>query len=250
MKHHSIRNSDVTTNLIPKRILAVGAHPDDIETCCAGTLAKYIKQGSEVSIAVASDGSAGHMTISPTELSDIRHAEAEQAAKMIGADFYWLGLADGMLFEDINTRFLFVELIRKSKPDIILTHNPNDYHPDHKAVSRILFDASFLSGLPNIKTDSLFHPGVQPLYYFDTAGGVNFNPTEFVDITDTYKIKLKMLSCHVSQIKWVKDHDNIDLLQIMETFTRARGYQCGVTFAEAFCSEPVFARSRPYRQLP
>jgi LmbE family N-acetylglucosaminyl deacetylase len=107
-----------------------------------------------------------------------------------------------------------------------------------------------LSGLPNIKTDSPFHPGVQPLYYFDTAGGVNFNPTEFVDITDTYAIKLEMLSCHVSQIKWVKDHDDIDFLHIVETFTRARGYQCGVIYAEAFRSEPVFARSRPYRQLP
>ena len=240
----------MTTNLIPKRILAVGAHPDDIETSCAGTLAKYIHQGAEVSIAVVNNGDAGHMTIPPKELADIRHAEAEKAAKILGADFYWLGLIDGMLFEDIDTRLRFVELIRKAKPDLIITHNPDDYHPDHKAVSRLVFDASFLSGLPNVKTDSLFHPGVQPLYYFDTAGGVNFSPTEFVDITDTYEIKLKMLSCHVSQIKWAKDHDNVDLLHMMETFARARGYQCGVTFAEAFRSETMLPRPRPYRQLP
>ena len=238
------------TNLIPKRILAVGAHPDDIETSCAGTLAKYIKQGAEVSIAVVNNGDAGHMTIPPKELADIRHAEAEKAAKILGADFYWLGLIDGMLFEDIDTRLRFVELIRKAKPDLIITHNPDDYHPDHKAVSRLVFDASFLSGLPNVMTDNLFHPGVQPLYYFDTAGGANFNPTEFVDITDTYEIKLKMLSCHVSQLKWAKDHDNVDLLHMMETFARARGYQCGVTFAEAFRSETMLPRPRPYRQLP
>src|SRR5713101_4239931 len=94
----------------PKAVLAVGAHPDDIEILCAGTLAKYAKQGAKVSIAVATDGSAGHMIIPPKELAEIRHQEAEKSAKIIGADFYWLGYVDEMLRDDLETRMQFVEL--------------------------------------------------------------------------------------------------------------------------------------------
>ena len=231
-------------------VLAVGAHPDDIEIFCAGTLAKYAQQGVKVSIAIATDGSAGHMIIPPKELAVTRHREAEKAAKIIGADFYWMGFGDEYLFEDIETRLRFVELIRKAKPDVILTHPPEDYHPDHRAVSRLMFDASFESSLKNVTTESPFHPGVQPLYYFDTVSGTNFQPTEYVDITDTFKLKKDMLSCHESQIQWLKDHDNVDLFNQMEILVRGRGYQSGVTFAEAFRQEPVWPRFRTYRILP
>ena len=240
----------MATDHSPKSVLAVGAHPDDIELFCAGALAKYAQQGVKVSIAIATDGSAGHMIIPPKELAVIRHREAEKAAKMIGADFYWMGFGDEYLFEDIETRLRFAELIRKAKPDVILTHGPEDYHPDHRTVSRLMFDATFVSGLKNVTTESPFHPGVQPLYYFDLPGGVNFLPTEYVDITDTFKIKQEMLACHESQIKWLRDHDNIDLLHFMETLNRARGYQSGVTFAEAFRPELVWPRLKTYRVLP
>ena len=225
-------------------VLAVGAHPDDIEIFCAGTLAKYAQQGVKVSIAIATDGSAGHMIIPPKELAVTRHREAEKAAKIIGADFYWMGFGDEYLFEDIETRLRFVELIRKAKPDVILTHPPEDYHPDHRAVSRLMFDASFESSLKNVTTESPFHPGVQPLYYFDTVSGTNFQPTEYVDITDTFKLKKDMLSCHESQIQWLKDHDNVDLFNQMEILVRGRGYLSGVNVAEALRHEPVWPRFR------
>jgi N-acetylglucosamine malate deacetylase 1 len=233
-----------------KSVLAVGAHPDDIEILCGGTLAKYASQGVKVSMAVATDGSAGHMLIPPRELGEIRNQESQNSAKIIGADLHWLGFEDEKIFEDLDTRMVFVELIRKAKPDVILTHSPNDYHPDHKVVSRLIFDASFASGLVNIKTESPYHPGVQPILYFDTITGANFLPTEFVDITDTFGIKQKMLGCFESQVKWLKDHDNVDFFDMVEVQTRARGYQCGVPFAEAFLSENVWPRSRPYRLLP
>jgi LmbE family N-acetylglucosaminyl deacetylase len=238
------------TEHVVKSVLAVGAHPDDIDILCGGTLAKYAKLGVKISIAVATDGSAGHMVIPPKELAEIRHHEAENAAKVVGADFYWLGFGDMNIFEDLNTRMAFVELIRKAKPDVILTHNSSDYHPDHKAVSRLMFDASFVSGLKNVKTESPYHPGVQPMIYLDTANGANFTPTEFVDITETFAIKRKMLECYESQLKWLKDHDNVDLLYMVEIASRARGYQCGAEFAEAFRAENVWPRSRPYRVLP
>jgi N-acetylglucosamine malate deacetylase 1 len=233
-----------------KSVLAVGAHPDDIEILCGGTLAKYAQQGVKISMGVATDGSAGHMSIPPKELAEIRYHEADNSAKLIGADLYWLGIGDECIFEDLDTRLLFVELIRKAKPDVILTHAPNDYHPDHRVVSRLVFDASFTSGLKNIMTESPYHPGVQPIIYFDTITGVDFLPTEFVDITNTYEIKQKMLNCYESQLKWLKDHDNVDFFNMVEVQTRARGYQCGVQFAEAFRLETVWPRARPYRILP
>jgi LmbE family N-acetylglucosaminyl deacetylase len=233
-----------------KSVLAVGAHPDDIEIVCAGTLAKYANHGVKVSIAVATDGSAGHMVIPPKELAEIRRQEAENAAKIIGADFYWMGFVDEMLGIDIDTRLRFVEVIRKAKPDVILTHSPEDYHPDHRALNRLIFDASFMSGLKNVETESPYHPGVQPLYYFDTISGLNFHPTEFVDITDTFEIRQRMLASHQSQIKWLKDHDQVDFLFMTETILRTRGYQCGVQYAEAFRPETVWPRPQPFRVLP
>jgi LmbE family N-acetylglucosaminyl deacetylase len=233
-----------------KSVLAVGAHPDDIEILCGGTLAKYAQKGVKVSMAVSTDGAAGHMVIPPKELAEIRHAEAKASAAIIGADFYWLGLPDGTLYDTLENRMVYVELIRKAKPDVIITHFPNDYHPDHIAVSKLLFGASFISGLKNVKTESPFHPEVQPLVYFDSVNGANFLPTEFVDVTETWAIKRKMLECFESQITWLRDHDHVDFFQMVEVQTRARGYQCGVEFAEAFGSENVWPRSCPYRLLP
>ncbi|MCZ7545518.1 MAG: PIG-L family deacetylase [Anaerolineae bacterium] len=81
-----------------KSVLAVGAHPDDIEILCAGTLARYAQAGVRVVIGVATDGSAGHMAIPPDELAGIRRAEAERAAAVIGAELIWMGYTDELLF--------------------------------------------------------------------------------------------------------------------------------------------------------
>jgi LmbE family N-acetylglucosaminyl deacetylase len=236
---------------IIKRVLAVGAHPDDLEILCAGTLAKFAQRGVQVIMAIATDGSAGSMVIPPKELAEIRRREAENSANILGAELYWLGgYPDELIFEDIPTRLMFADLIREARPDLILTHDPHDYHPDHRVVSRLMFDASFLSGLPNIKTDHSAHPGVQPLYYFDVLSGLNFVPTEFVDITETSEIKSKMLGCHESQLKWLKDHDGINALDFIDIMAHSRGLQCGVTLAEGFRCEPSWGRMRPCRLLP
>ncbi len=234
----------------PKSVLAVGAHPDDIEILCGGTLAKFAKLGAKVSMAVSTDGAAGHMVIPPKELAEIRCKEAENSAKVIGADFYWLGFGDELIPVDIPTRLVFAELIRKAKPDIIITHTPNDYHPDHRAVSQLIFEASFMSGLKNITTETPFHPGVQPLVYMDTVNGANFLPTDFVDISDVWPVKRQMLSSFQSQISWLKDHDNVDFFEMIEVQNKARGFQCNVAYAECFGLENVWPRSRPYRLLP
>ena len=234
----------------PQRILAVGAHPDDLEILCSGTLAKYVRRGARVIMAIATDGSAGHMLIPPDELAVIRQQEAQEAASLIGAELRWLGYPDELIFEDIDTRLRFVDVIREAQPDLILTHDPNDYHPDHRVVSRLVFDASFVSGLPSIKTDHPAHPGVCPLYYFDTLTGANFLPTEFVDITGTFEAKKDMLACHTSQVSWLKAHDNIDVMDFITVMARSRGLQCGAQYAEGFRAEYAWGRNRAYRVLP
>jgi LmbE family N-acetylglucosaminyl deacetylase len=199
---------------------------------------------------VATDGTAGHMVIKPPELARIREREARSAAQLIRADFIWLGFRDELIFNDEPTRLAFVDAIRQAEPDIIITHAPNDYHPDHRTVSRLVFDASFVASLPNIETKHPAHPLVPPLYYMDTVAGKGFHPSEYVDITSTMEVKRQMLACHESQVKWLKDHDDIDVMEFIEVMARARGFQCNVQYAEGFCSSDVWPRTRPGRILP
>ncbi len=151
-----------------------------------------------------------------------------------------------MLFEDIATRLQVVDAIRVAKPDVILTHDPGDYHPDHRVVSRLVLDASFLSGLPQVRTQHECHPAVQPLIYFDTLAGAGFVPTEYVDVTDTFAGKQAVLQCHAGQFTWMSEHDAVDLVDLIQVMTRVRGLQCGVRHAEAFRIEGA----GPYRLLP
>jgi len=91
---------------------------------------------------------------------------------------------------------------------------------------------------------------VCPLIYFDTLTGASFLPTEFVDITDTFEIKKAMLACHASQVKWLQEHDQIDIADFITVMARSRGLQCGVPFAEGFRAEYAWGRNRPFRVLP
>ena len=231
-------------------ILAVGAHPDDLEILCAGTLARCAGRGDRVTMLIMSDGSAGHAEIPPEELAEIRSREARAAAAVIGAELVWLGLRDEFVFNDEPTRLLLLNAIRGAQPDVILTHNPDDYHPDHRATSRAVFDASFIMGLPNVRTDHPAHPGVATLCYFDALAGHGFMPTEYVDVTETWETKRAMLAEHRSQVDWLRYHDQIDIFQFMETVARFRGLQCGVPFAEGFRQAEAWPRVKPYRVLP
>lgn len=232
------------------RILAIGAHPDDLEILCAGTLARYAQKGHQVVMCVATDGTAGHMAIKPPELAQIREQEARAAAEVIKAEFIWLGFPDELIFNDRETRLAFVDAIRQTRPDVIITHAPNDYHPDHRVVSSLVFDTSFIASLPNIETSLPAHPAVPPLYYMDALAGKGFHPTEYVDISTVFETKRRMLACHESQLKWLKDHDNIDVMEFMEVVARTRGFQCNRPYAEGFRQADVWPRTSSNRILP
>jgi LmbE family N-acetylglucosaminyl deacetylase len=233
------------------RVLAIGAHPDDIEIACSGTLAKCVKRGDTVIVCHVSSGNLGHVLITPDELRKIRASEAKKAGALAGIEVICAEFDDLQIYDNNQeARDKLVDIIRRANPDFIITHNPDDYMPDHTAVARLVFDASFTATLPNYKSKVQGPANLVPIYYMDTLAGVNFNPTEYVDITDEIELKLKMLECHESQIVWMRDHDGIDFPDMVRTCSRYRGYQCGVEYAEGFRQCQVYLKGTTKRLLP
>jgi LmbE family N-acetylglucosaminyl deacetylase len=116
--------------------------------------------------------------------------------------------------------------------------------------SRIAFDASFIATLPHTKTEHPHHDKVTPIYYMDTVAGVSFEPEEYVDVTDSFDTKIEMLKKHSSQVRWLRNHDKIDIVEFVETVARFRGLQCGVRCAEAFSHVHAWPRNPTKRYLP
>ena len=231
------------------KVLAFGCHPDDVEIACAGTLAKFVKQGHEVTVCHVCNGNLGHVEIMPDDLRVMRIGEAAKAGAMAGIKVRTADIGDLVVYESSREhRDIIVDIIREEKPDMLITHSPNDYMPDHLAVSRLVFDASFAASCPHYNMGE--GVPVTPLYYMDTLAGVNFQPTEYVDISEFIDLKIQMLECHESQLKWMRDHDHIDFAEFVRTCSRYRGLQCGVQYAEAFCQELVWPKVTTRRLLP
>lgn len=232
-------------------VLAIGCHPDDIEINCAGTLAKCAQRGDKVTICHVANGNLGHVIIEPDELRDIRAAEAKKSGAMIGAEVISCDIGD-LVVEQASKmqKDLIVDVLRTVQPDVILTHAPSDYMPDHLAVSRLVFDASFAASVPHYKTAVPGAAELTPIYYMDNLAGINFIPTEYVDVSDVIETKLNMLECHESQLKWMREHDNIDFAEFVRSCARARGLQCGVQYAEGFTQCLAWGKIKPMRMLP
>jgi LmbE family N-acetylglucosaminyl deacetylase len=235
-------------------ILAIGAHPDDIEITCAGTLAKYAKTGHKIFMATTTNGNVGSATLPPEEIRKIRLKEAEESAAVIGAEYICLDYDDEMLFEDRSTRLAIINLIRRCRANVILTHYSNDYNPDHSLTGKMVNDVIVMTTVPNIKTEYPPLENTPCIYYFDTANGVGFIPNEYVDITDTFEIKKAMFEKHVSQVQWMKDNYKNDqstgFSSSIEIQARYRGLQVGVLYAEGFCLPRHSYRFTTKRILP
>ncbi|HIE52206.1 MAG TPA: PIG-L family deacetylase [Armatimonadetes bacterium] len=232
------------------RVLAVGAHPDDLELLCAGTLARFKAQGAEIFMAYLCTGDKGHFEIPGPELAEMRKKEAAESAKVLEAQIRGGIAPDLELYHNAETVGAVIDLVRWARPDLILTHAPNDYMVDHYTTSQIVVAASFTASLPNYQSELPAIPQVPALFFMDTLGGFNFQPTEYVDITEVMETKEKMLLCHQSQYKWLWEHDKIDYVEFMRKLAAFRGLQCGVPYAEGFQQYLVFGRVRPQRLLP
>lgn len=231
-------------------ILAFGAHPDDIEIQCAGTLYEYKQQGHQVFMACASNGDMGHMFIPPEELARIRESEMRKSASILGAEVLWLDISGPQIREDDETRLLFLDAVRQVKPDVLITHHPDDYHDNHRAVSRLLREVIFQATLPHIKSNYPATETVPALVYMDNFAGLNFQPTDYVDITKAIEVKKEMLSAHESQIEWLMAHSKLDVIDHMLTIGKYRGYQVGVSYAEGFMVVPSFPLIKAHSIFP
>lgn len=232
------------------KILAIGAHPDDVELLCAGTLALYTKKGYEVFICHICDGNKGSAVHTSEEIAKIRRKEAQDSANVIGAKSLWGGIADGEVVLDLNSRVKVVDVIRQANPDIIITHFPNDYHSDHINVSRLVFEATYLANLKLLKTSYPPSDKLPYLYYMDTLAGINFVPQEYVDITHTIEIKIEMMMKMKSQLGWLKDMHNCEAEDFIRSVAKFRGFQAGVLYAEAFVQQQMYPQGLTKRVLP
>lgn len=230
------------------RVLAVHAHPDDVEILMGGTLALLAGAGHAVRIVTATAGEGGSAEFDPEQTGRIRQAEAAASAALIGAEYRCLGLPDLGVFNDDPSRRAVTELVREARPDVVITGSPADYHPDHEAISVLVRDACFAAPVANYRTGrSAALGGIPALYFTDAIGGRDRQgqriPRDFgVEVAATFATKRDMLAKHESQAAWVlKQHGITDLGADMEAWTRRVGADFGVELAEGF---------RQYRHPP
>lgn len=233
-------------------ILCVAAHPDDTELLCAGTLIRYAREGHNVTIAIFTNGNMGDAVVHPGELGAMREKEARAAAELIGAKLIWPGITDEHVFPDQEQRRVMIDVLREADPDVIFTHGPTDYHPDHRYVGQLVFDAYFQKGLPFIpgQTQPACRFAKAQLYYLDNICGINFMPEEYVDITDVFELKKEMLLCHKSQFVAMQDLASTDMLELIDVQSRFRGLAAGCRHAEGFTRLQAYQRGLTRRILP
>jgi len=229
-------------------VLAVHAHPDDLDILAGGTLATLRAAGHAVKMVTATAGEGGSAQYPPEETGRIRRGEAAAAAARIGAEYRCLGFPDLGVFNDDASRRAVTELLREVRPDVVITASPLDYHPDHEAISLLARDACFAAPVANYRTGVAAPlPGIPALYFTDAIGGRDRDGNRLkrdfgVDIAPHYAAKQAMVREHRSQVSWVaKQHGIGDFLADTDAWSRRVGADFGVAVAEGF---------RQYRHAP
>jgi len=226
------------------RILALHAHPDDVEFLASGTLALLSGLGHEITIVSMTAGDCGSDLYPPGEISSIRRREAAEAASKIGASYACLEFLDLAIFVDDASRRKVTWALRHFRPDIVLTASPVDYHCDHEATSKLVIDACFGCSAPNYSVSRFGGdpalPAIPHLYFMDPTEGRDregkpVQPQFVVDIASVIDRKTEMLECHQSQRAWLKrQHGMDDFVEIGKTWSAKRGEPAGVAYAEGF----------------
>ncbi len=190
----------------PLRLLIIGAHPDDADYAAGGTAALYCAAGHVVQLVSLTNGDAGHQTLCGPELARRRRAEAEAAGAVIGATYTVLDNQDGRLLPTLDNRYQVIRLIRTFRPDLVLTHRPNDYHPDHRYTSQLVQDAAYMVTVPPIVPDTPHLPRDPVIAYLpdDFQKPYPFQPAVVVDVGAVLDQMVEMLHCHQSQFyEWL-----------------------------------------------
>ncbi|WP_144281767.1 bacillithiol biosynthesis deacetylase BshB1 [Chryseobacterium echinoideorum] len=226
-------------------ILAIGAHPDDVELGCGGTLAKLISEGKTCAIV---DLTKGELGTRGTEYT--RKEEAEKAAEILGvAARENLGFKDGFLVNSEEYQLEIVKVIRKYRPDIVLSNAIDDRHPDHAKASKLVSDACFLSGLMKIETqlNESKQEVWRPKQIFNYIQWKNVEPEFVIDISEHLDKKLDACAAYRTQFYDANSEEPVTPIATKDFFEsltyRAQdlGRLSGVTYAEGFTSEKLIA---------
>ena len=230
------------------RVLAVMAHPDDIEFTCAGTLVLLRRAGWDVHLATMTAGDLGTATLSRAAISRIRRKEAAASARLLDADYTCLGFDDLTIVYNDTTKRRVSALLRLVRPDLVIVPSPVDYMADHEETPRIVREAAFASTVPNWKA-SLGGRRPRPcatlpaILYADPIDNVDHFGRRVaaplvVDVTSSIDLKEEMLACHESQRSWLRhQHGEDEYLLWMRRVgaDRARDFgRAGVKYAEGF----------------
>ena len=195
----------MTENKNP-RALMIGAHPDDCEFKTSGTTIKMVEKGFIIKYVSLTNGETGHFNKGGGEVALIRKDEAKAVGKLAGIEYDVFDIKSNGITADIATRERVICLIREFKPDMIFTHRPNDYHPDHRTVSTLVQDSSYAIQVPNVcpLTPCLRYSPVI-FYMYDGFTKPNpFIPDVVIDIDSAIKTKTDILNCHKSQVyEWL-----------------------------------------------
>jgi LmbE family N-acetylglucosaminyl deacetylase len=238
------------------RVLAIHAHPDDVEILAGGTLALLAAAGHEITIATMTPGDCGSAEHTPEEIAKIRRAEAASAAALIRARYICAEFRDLAVFNDDRSRRRVAEMLRAARPELVLAASPVDYMCDHEAASVLVRDACFGAPAPNYATgeENPAPPlgAIPHLYFMDPIGAVDREgqpvKADFVvNVTSTFELKKRMLAEHRSQRQWLLKHHGLDdYLEQMERWTRERGNGAGFAYGEGFRRY----KGHPYPQTP
>lgn len=216
-------------------VLAIGAHADDIELSCAGTLVQLKSRGRRFGIVDLTRGEMGTRGDAAT-----RRREAERAAEILGAEFReTLDFTDGGLVRSRANELVLIDLIRREKPRLILTAYPDDRHPDHRRAGELVTDAAFYAGLRKIETAHPAHRPQQTIYF--SAAYVH-PPTFVVDVTAAMEKRAAAVRAFASQFHDPRSREPQTLLSqesflaMIEARARHFGFLIGAEFGEGFVS--------------
>lgn len=233
-----------------KRVLAVGAHPDDVEIMCSGTLFAHHQLGHEIHLASLTLGDCGTVEYSAEEIRRIRHREAMKACEVLGATYHHAGFNDLCIFNDDSSNRRVTALLREVDPWMVITHSPEDYMSDHEMTSLLVRNACFYASIPNYETKGptpAGHPRKIPfLYYAHPIEGLDsfgreVTPQFYVDVSGLMRQKIEMLACRESQRNWLRVHHGMDeYIESMRRWNASLGQTVSqssgrpIAYAEAF----------------
>lgn len=227
---------------VPEVVLGVAAHPDDLDFGSAGTVAAWAAKGAEIYYLVLTNGNKGSADLGadPAALTETRRAEQREAARILGVrDVFFCDYEDGCLACDMDVKRDIARVIRKVRPDAVICMDPTMVydvqrgfinHPDHRAAGQAALDAVYPLARDHLSIPELYkEEGLQP-HNVAVVYLINFqNQNTFIDITDTFEMKMQALAAHGSQIP---DLGNTEAL--MRDVAETAGKKCGVRLAEGF----------------